>query len=70
MHIYRTLHGRDQREKCALNAIKHTFQLYLCFNCSIKNFRCEVQSKISVFYWSYRSLFYIEYTVMEQQSVL
>jgi len=20
------LHGRDQREKCALNAIKHTFQ--------------------------------------------
>ena len=23
---YRTLRGRDQREKCALNAIKHTFQ--------------------------------------------
>ena len=26
-HIYyRTLCGRDQREKCALNALKHTFQ--------------------------------------------
>jgi len=24
--IYRTLHGQDQREKCALYAIKHTFQ--------------------------------------------
>ena len=24
--IYRTLRGQDQREKCALNAIKHTFQ--------------------------------------------
>ena len=23
---YRTLCGRDQRQKCALNAIKHTFQ--------------------------------------------
>ena len=24
--LYRTLRGRDQREKCALNVIKHTFQ--------------------------------------------
>jgi len=23
---YRTLRGQNQREKCALNAIKHTFQ--------------------------------------------
>jgi len=24
--VYRTLRGQDQREKCALIAIKHTFQ--------------------------------------------
>jgi len=24
--FYKTLRGRDQRVKCALNAIKHTFQ--------------------------------------------
>ena len=26
INFYRTLRGRDQREKCALNATKHTFQ--------------------------------------------
>jgi len=25
-YTYRTFHGRDQKEKCALNAIEHTFQ--------------------------------------------